>query len=590
VVVLLDSREKFKKIILTSYIFSSAMFLFCFTPLVVKDVVLKLNIKYYPEWGVLYPIYALMYCVFAGYGNGLLYVALRKSSGERRNQLRYFFAGTALGFAGGISLFFLILNIKVPPFASVLICIYPIVTSYAIVRHHLMDIEVVIKKTLVFTGLLAAIFTMLVVPTLLIQELLFRGAGTGGRMVGLIISGIIIILTMRRIKTFLINITDKYLFQKKYDYKQVLKSFIDEVLTILSLDDAIQRTLELLDKTLHPERAAVLLFNRYEDKYVSYKTMGYDEEIIFDSSSKITKALKAVKGIISIEDEKNSKVDELKNGLLETGAHLAIPLMLHNDLIGIMMLGKKRSDENYTQDDLDILIDLARTEAIAIANAQLFAEAAQNERRAAVGTLAAGINHEIGDPLNMINTNIQDYMISLEKGSYSDKNLDYAINEAKNVMNICLEQTARINDITKKLSNFARPSKDLKTEPVDIREQVEETISVIGHELEMEHISIAMDIDKNLPQIMADKRQIQQIFFTILRSAGQATKESGTIVIKAYNEKDTNIIIEIVCNGCTVWFDLSIVRQLVWRNRGNMRVTSGESEDAKFIIIFSATK
>ena len=77
-------------------------------------------------------------------------------------------------------------------------------------------------------------------------------------------------------------------------------------------------------------------------------------------------------------------------------------MIVHEKIIGILSLGKKKSDEDYTQDDLDILLPLARTLAIAISNAKLFvelgktqAEAAQREKMAVIGTLSAGINHEI---------------------------------------------------------------------------------------------------------------------------------------------------------------------------------------------------
>ena len=51
---------------------------------------------------------------------------------------------------------------------------------------------------------------------------------------------------------------------------------------------------------------------------------------------------------------------------------LAIPLVIHERMIGILTLGKKKSDEEYTQDDMDILLPLARTLSIAISNAEMF--------------------------------------------------------------------------------------------------------------------------------------------------------------------------------------------------------------------------
>ncbi|MDD5137157.1 MAG: ATP-binding protein, partial [Candidatus Omnitrophica bacterium] len=483
-------------------------------------------------------------------------------------------------------------------------------TAYAIIKHKFLDIQVIIKKTLVFAALFTLVFGVFVGITLLIQHFI----GVGANLIGFAISSLIIILTVRPIEDFLTKVTDKYLFQKKYDYKHILKSFIDEVITVLSLDTIAKSTLDLLDKTLHPETAAILLLHRLEDKYRSYQSLGSNQEIVWDNKAVIPTYLSMAKDVLSVEKSSNSvKIPEaLKSEMDKYGVRLAIPLMLHDDIIGIMLLGKKKSDEDYTQDDMDILSDLARTESIAIGNAQLFSEAAQNERRAAIGTLAAGINHEIGNPLNIINTKMQVYLMSLERGLYKDKKPDEIIAEAGEIMKTCLQQTTRISDITKKLSSFAKPSKDFKPEMTDIEEQMDDTLSVVGHDLELERIEIRKKIGKPLSKILADKRQIQQILFNIIRNAGQAIKEKGVIEISASDSPDGNVKIEISDTGHGIPEDklekiyepffttkepgkgtglgLSIVRQLVWRNKGDIKVRSKMGEGTTFTITFPQAK
>ena len=93
-----------------------------------------------------------------------------------------------------------------------------------------------------------------------------------------------------------------------------MKSFIDEVITVLSLDTIAKSTLELLDKTLHPETATILLLNRLEDKYNSYQNIGLNRDITWDSKAVIPGYLKTTKEILSVATSDNSvKVpDELK--------------------------------------------------------------------------------------------------------------------------------------------------------------------------------------------------------------------------------------------------------------------------------------
>ena len=611
IVILLDSNYKYKKFLKFGYIISTIICVFCLTNFVVKDVIEKMNISYYPEWGILYPVYSLLYIIFSGYGNFILYKAIKLGSLKRKKQLKVFFIGTFLGFAGGISLFFLILNITVPPFASILIAIYPIVTTYAIVKYHLMDIEVIIKKTLIFAILFAVTYCIFAIFTFINQELFQKITGSN-KWFSLIPSVAIIVFIFKPLESFLIEITNKYLFQKRYDYKQVLKSFIDEVITVLNLDTIVKTTLDLLEKTLHPKNSAILILNKFEDKYTVYDSRAYsDNDIIkIESNSKICKILKTTKNILSIESYEY-KNDIIKKEMKNLSSNLAIPLILHNDLIGIMLLGGKKSDLEYTKEDLDILTDLARTETIAIGNAQLFADSAQMERRAAIGTLAAGINHEIGNPLNIISTKIQVYLLSLKNGFYKDIDSEKVILESEKIMQICLQQISRISEITKKLSNFAKPSKSFKPTLTNIEEQIEETLSVVGHELELERIEIIKSFEKKLPKILADTRQIQQIFFNIIKNAIQAIQKNGKIQIKTYSvlEKKQKLVkIEISDTGEGIpkqmldkifepfvttkspgkgtGLGLSIVRQLVWRNKGDIKVKSQHGKGTIFYIVF----
>ena len=72
---------------------------------------------------------------------------------------------------------------------------------------------------------------------------------------------------MRRIENFLINVTDKYLFQKKYDYKELLKTFTSEVLTVLNLNKLINLTVDKLTDTIKISSCAVLLLDNEKQQF-----------------------------------------------------------------------------------------------------------------------------------------------------------------------------------------------------------------------------------------------------------------------------------------------------------------------------------
>lgn len=162
-------KNRQKKFFIVSYVFSGFMFFACLTPLVVKALLPKMGIQFYPEWGILYPIYAGLYLAFPGYAQYEMARKIKQSKGRERTRLIYFFVALALAFSGGISLFLLIFNVPCPPFSSVLIILYPPMMAYTILVHRFLDIEVIVKRTLVFAGLFAMVMAVIAFVTTIVQ-------------------------------------------------------------------------------------------------------------------------------------------------------------------------------------------------------------------------------------------------------------------------------------------------------------------------------------------------------------------------------------------------------------------------------------
>jgi len=549
------------------------------------------------RWCVLIALWASI--VF--YAGIELYRMLIKSSGTQRTQYLYLLIGFMFGFSGALLDALPFFGLKAFPPANIIMCLYSIIVTYAILRHKLLDIEIILKKTLVFTGLLVSVLMMLILPTLLIQEYIFRQASFGGRIIGLTISGIVIILTMRRIEDFLINVTDKYLFQKKYDYKELLKTFTSEVLTVLSLGKLVNLTVDKLDDIMKLHSSAVLLYDEYEERfYVAASRYLKDASVSLSRSDGLVTFLENAHGYFSRKEMAEKKIfvpTNVQDTIDRLNAELMIPMILQTKMIGILSLGKKKSDEDYTQDDLDILLPLARTLAIAIANAQLFeqlgkaqAEAAQKEKMAVIGTLSAGINHEICNPLGIARGQCEAFLLNIKDGLYESKSPEELLEKAKYIMDLVMREVDRATVITKKLSSFAKPAKGV-AEAVNINSEIDYVLSLVGHELRLEKIEVNREISSDLPPILVDRKQFQEVLFNLIRNAGQAIGEKGKITVSARQAKD-RIAIDVSDTGSGIPDDkikelfnpffttkgpdkgtglgLFIVRQVVEKNHGRI--------------------
>ncbi|MFH1752595.1 MAG: GAF domain-containing sensor histidine kinase, partial [Candidatus Omnitrophota bacterium] len=422
----------------------------------------------------------------------------------------------------------------------------------------------------------------------------------------------------RPLDNFLIRITDKYLFQKKYDYKELLRTFTTEVLTVLDIKELVQLTVQKISDIMRMDSCGILLLNAERQRYELAASVGISsKKNVFDLDNTLVTFLNRTKLYLSIKDqgEESKLPSRILTDMNKLKLEIAVPLIVHEEMIGVLTLGKKKSDESYTQDDMDILIPLARTLSIAINNAEMFdelgktqAEAAQREKMAVIGTLAAGINHEICNPLGIARGQCEVFLLNAQDGLYKNRSKDEQIFEAMNIMHKVIKETDRATAITKKLSSFAKPGSGDLTEDVNIANAVDEVISLIGHELKLDNIEVIKEIPKDLPHIRADYKQIQEIFFNLIRNAGQAIKDKGRITVRA-NQIDGKVSVDIIDTGHGIPEDrlqqifnpfyttkapgkgtglgLFIVKQIVTRNKGTISVKSEVGRGTTFNLTFS---
>jgi len=579
---------------------------FSFSPVYIQKVEQRLFFSFWPVPGLLFHFMLLYFITVLVYAHTILWRAWNEEEGAKKEQVKYVLFGIATGFIGGCTNYFLWYNIPFPPYLNILVSGFVVFVASAIVKHQLMDINVIIKKTLVFTGLFVFVFALLILPTIMFQSYLLRGAGIGGRILGLVAGGIVIIFTMRKIEGFLINVTDKYLFQKKYDYKELLRTFTNEVLTVHNLDTLLKLTVDKLVDIVRVASCAVLLFDREKSRFwvaASYNVS--DPAATFTPFNGTAMSTAMIHGHILMSDisEKRKHVpDNIKEMVVKLSSELVIPMILHDKAIGILSLGKKKSDEDYTQDDLDILLPLARTLAIAISNAELFeelgktqAEAAQKEKMAVIGTLAAGMAHEIRNPITTIKIFTEFLKERKDDPRFIEK-----------FEQLVPKEIEKINDMITHLLEFSKPADYKSVEPVDLREPLNGVLEILEAEMTLSDIILKERIEM-VPRIYGNKKYIQEVLFNVIQNAIHAIGRRGTISVES-EDVGKHIEVRVTDTGCGiaeeyvqhifepffttkidsegVGLGLYVIKQLMLRMGGNISVKSTMGKGTTFYLSF----
>jgi len=156
------------------------------------------------------------------------------------------------------------------------------------------------------------------------------------------------------------------------------------------------------------------------------------------------------------------------------------------------------------------------TDKLAEARLQLF----QSDKLASLGRLAAGVAHEINNPLTAVLTN-SSYLLKRSKGQP----------ETSEDLQVIVSETIRCREIVKSLLDFARQTVPKKRK-ADINTIIGRAATVIENQLSMRQVELVMDLDDTLPNVTVDANQIQQVFINLMVNASDAIGENkGTIKI-----------------------------------------------------------
>ena len=167
-------------------------------------------------------------------------------------------------------------------------------------------------------------------------------------------------------------------------------------------------------------------------------------------------------------------------------------------------------------------------------------------KMASIGRLAAGVAHEINNPLSIINEKaglIQDMF--LLKGMYAkDEKL-------LSLVDWILKAVERCGTITMRLLSFARHI-DVSIEQVNMKELLDEVLGLFNKESEYRGITINMDVESDVPVIESDRGKLQQIFLNLVNNAFAAIKQDGILDIRVEGQNPTFISIIVADNGCGI--------------------------------------
>ena len=208
-----------------------------------------------------------------------------------------------------------------------------------------------------------------------------------------------------------------------------------------------------------------------------------------------------------------------------------VPLILRNHGIGVYVIHTEKPQQEFSNQDVQLLSVLANQAAVGVENWRTFqqlvrvndelkashAQMIQAAKLAAIGELAAGIAHEIKNPLQVLLLHLE----LVESGK-----------PMPNWIEMFSKQVRRLSDITHRLMNFARSaSEDVVMEPIQLRKVVDDIVAMVSHEFRGTGIEIEISMFGEIPPVTGNANYLQQVFLNLLINARDAMPKGGKIEI-----------------------------------------------------------
>lgn len=293
-----------------------------------------------------------------------------------------------------------------------------------------------------------------------------------------------------------------------------------------------------LERLAINQRTRIYRTNQDSSRILGIITPIYNERSCWEADCHAHAKDKTILGVLDVTTSLAEADNEIKRGEIEIVIFALAAIVALSLIIGFLVkkwIDKpvnellKATDQvgvgnlNYTikEKGNDELGKLARsfnimTQKLSEARLQLF----QSDKLASLGRLAAGVAHEINNPL----TGVLTYSSFLLKRTQDNP-------ELQEDLKVIVRETKRSREIVKSLLDFARQSVPKKNN-LEINEVIEQAISVVENQLTINHVKLEKTLDKSIPQIIADSNQIQQVFINLLVNANDAIgKNGGTIII-----------------------------------------------------------
>ena len=419
-------------------------------------------------------------------------------------------------------------GLDIPPVGTVLILIFLYVLSQSVLRYRLLDLYELAGRLTVLTAVaftLAGIFWVLV-------EL------AGGRFfLHSVVAALVVLLLFDPVRSKVEEKITQFFFKERYDLERAIVDLRRQLAHVLEIDDLTRLLMAGLERSRRVTHAAFYMVDEDARGYDLTASVGPEpvRRVEIAPARPLLDRLQREEAIVreTVErelDERREMGEEREAEtlfeILQTleAMQASVAVAVRGDegqVYGLLVVRDERLRDAFSPEEVLLLRGLAAQAAIAIENSRLYRRMKERDRLAALGEMAAGLAHEIRNPLGSIKASAQ---FLAEPGDDDDPQ------PTREFLDIIVEEVDRLNRVVSSFLDFARPSKG-DPMPTDVNSAIQRTMQLLAPECNDADVKWSMSLEDSTPPVRIDVEQLRQVLINLVQNAIQAMGSGGELYI-----------------------------------------------------------
>lgn len=490
-------------------------------------------------------IIAISVCIYA-------YRSTREIDERKRLQwllLGYFIGPFSFVIFWVIPIFFLERSLLPESVILIFLTAIPITFSIAIVKYHLMDVNLIIRRSFVYTVVLFAI----IITYVLLTSVITFFVDNLNPAVPTVLTAIATVVLLQPAKNLVQKFVDKKFFRVEYDYRKEQQRFFEEMKNIYDVNSLAELIIKNTDQLIPVNKIGFFNLDKSDSKIRIISDKGFEllhgRSIRFETENLKNNLVLPVAVSDKVEAGINIESADVRV-FKRWGITLVFPIKSPTGIIhAFLVLGEKKAGTRYYKDDIDLLSTVTAAAALAIdriiLQEDLIRQKLEAERLEELNELKSffmqGITHELKTPLTSIKIfteKLKNHQLPIK-----DKSDFYlkVINGESNKLNGLIDNILVYAQIEKGMQTYQKSR-------VNLIQIVHKAVSSVQYQFMMKKQKLEVVIANDTIDIFADEKAVESAILNLLTNASKySCEESKTIL--SVTKVNNNAIVEVIDNG-----------------------------------------